>query len=403
MNFSYKAMDKNGKQIAGFVTADSENQANMVIAQRGEILLSIKKSRIKSHKNKSSFLDTFTSVKTMELILFTKQLKTLLKAGIPMLQVLSTLHNQTENPRLKKTTLQISEDIKEGRSIFRSFKQHPAIFSNLYCSMLYAGETSGSLPDVLDRLIYIIMHENKIKSEIKSAMTYPIIVVITLIVAFFVLLLFVIPKFAKIYASAGVDLPLPTTICINLNDFFVHYWMYYLPGVFGLMLFYFYWVKTDSGMYIKDAFLLKLPLIGTLFQKSAMSRFASIFSILQSSGIVILESLNILAGTIGNAAITREFKKISEQLSEGRGISGPLKNAKYFPPMVVDMVAIGEESGTLDDMLKEVSIHYDTEVEYAMKKLTDAIAPILTVGLAVVVGFFALAIYLPMWDMIKIL
>ncbi|MCD4675772.1 MAG: type II secretion system F family protein [Desulfobacula sp.] len=402
MNFAYKAMDKNGKQISGFVTAESEDQANKIIAQRGEIALSIKKSRKSSKKSKTSFMDNFTPIKPMELILFTKQFKTLLKVGVPMLNILSTLHNQTENPRLKKAVLQISEDIQEGRSMVQAFKKHPGIFSNLYCSMIYAGEPSGALPDVLDRLIYIIEHENKIKSEIKSAMTYPIIVVIALVIAFFVLLLFVIPKFAKVYAQAGVDLPLPTVICINMNNFFVQYWMYYIPGIIGSIFLLFQWVKTTKGRYMKDAFLLKIPLLGILFQKAAMSRFASIFSILQSSGIVILESLNILAGTIGNAAITKEFEKISEDLTGGRGISGPLRDAKYFPPMVVDMVAIGEESGTLDEMLKEVSVHYDTEVEYAMKKLTDSIGPILTVGLAVVVGFFALAIYLPMWDMIKL-
>ncbi|MCP3876704.1 MAG: type II secretion system F family protein [Desulfobacteraceae bacterium] len=233
-------------------------------------------------------------------------------------------------------------------------------------------------------------------------MTYPIIVVIMLVIAFFVLLLFVIPKFERIYAQAGVDLPLPTVICISMNNFFVQYWMVYIPGIVGSVLFLINWVKTENGRYMKDAFLLKIPLLGTLILKAVMSRFASIFAILQSSGIVILESLNILAGTIGNAAITKEFEKISEDLTEGKGIADPLKNSKYFPPMVVNMVAIGEESGTMDDMLKEISVHYDTEVEYAIKKLTDAVEPLLTVGLAVVVGFFALAIYLPMWDLIKI-
>ncbi|MCP3873005.1 MAG: type II secretion system F family protein, partial [Desulfobacteraceae bacterium] len=191
MIFAYKAMDKNGKDISGFVTAESEDHANRVIAQRGEIPLSIKVSQQKSEKSHRPFTHMFISVKPLELILFTKQFKTMLKAGVPMLSILSTLHDQTENPHLKKAAFQISADIKEGRSIYRSFKKHPTIFSNLYCSMLYAGESSGSMPEVLDRLIYIIEHENKIRSEVKSAMTYPIIVVIMLVIAFFVLLLFV--------------------------------------------------------------------------------------------------------------------------------------------------------------------------------------------------------------------
>jgi len=403
MNYIYKAIDKNGKDISGFISADSVDHANQLIASRGEIPVSVKQTKRKAAKTKTSFSDRFTTIKARELILFTKQFKTMMKAGVPMLSILSTLHEQTENPRLKKAALEISEDIKEGYSIFHSFKKHKSIFSDLYCSMLYAGESSGSMPDVLDRLIYIIEHETKIKSEIKSAMTYPIIVVIALMIAFFVLLLFVIPKFVGIYSQAGIDLPLPTVICINLNNFFVNYWMYVIAGVVSVVLFYTNWVKTENGKYIRDVTLLKIPLIGTLFLKAAMSRFASIFSILQSSGIVVLESLKILAGTIGNAAITREFDRISEDLTEGKGIAGPLRKSKYFPPMVINMVAIGEQAGTLDEMLSEVSEHYDTEVEYAMKTLADAIGPILTVGLAVVVGFFALAIYLPMWDLIKIL
>jgi len=182
----------------------------------------------------------------------------------------------------------------------------------------------------------------------------------------------------------------------------VNYWYLLVGGLIAIGVSLTFYLKTVQGRFIRDAFLMKLPILGPLFVKAAMSRFASIFSILQSSGVPVLESITILSGTIGNTAISREFDKIFDQLEEGRGISKPLESAKYFTPIVINMVAVGEESGNLDEMLKEVADHYDVEMEYAMKKLTDAIGPVLTIGLAVVVGFFALAIFLPMWDLVGI-
>jgi type IV pilus assembly protein PilC len=217
-----------------------------------------------------------------------------------------------------------------------------------------------------------------------------------------VLLTFVIPKFVNIFLGAGLKLPLPTVICMFLYDFFSEYWYLLLGGVAAMIVALNYYLRTDQGRYVRDAFLMKVPIIGPLFIKAAMSRFASIFAILQSSGVSVLDSMKILSGTIGNTAIARQFDMINERLEEGRGIAVPLKSAKYFTPIVTNMIAVGEESGNLDEMLKEVSDHYDVELEYAMKKLSDAIGPILTIGLAAVVGFFALAIFLPMWDLIKI-
>ncbi|MCP4760672.1 MAG: type II secretion system F family protein, partial [archaeon] len=275
------------------------------------------------------------------------------------------------------------------------------VFSPLYCAMIKAGESSGSLPDVLERLIYIIDHEHKVKSEVKAAMRYPAIVVCCLVVAFFVLLTFVIPKFIAIFEHANIALPLPTKICMLMYNILDHYGLLLLTGVIVLIIALVKIVQTETGRYIYDRLLMDIPLVGHLILKSAMSRFASIFSILQSSGITVLESMEILSDTIGNAAITREFIKVKELLTEGHGISQPLSQAKYFTPMVINMVAIGEESGNLDDMLLEIAVHYDAEVEYSTKGLSETIGPILTIGLAVVVGFFALAIFLPMWDLTK--
>jgi type IV pilus assembly protein PilC len=227
-------------------------------------------------------------------------------------------------------------------------------------------------------------------------------VIIFLAIAFVVLLTFVIPKFVNIFLGAGLTLPLPTKICMVLYQLMSDYWYLIIGGGTAGIVILGYYFRTARGRYLRDSVLMKLPLLGPLFMKAAMSRFASIFSILQSSGVPILDSMKILSGTIGNAAISNEFDTINERLEEGRGIAAPLRSAKYFTPIVINMIAIGEESGNLDQMLGEISEHYDVELEYAMKKLSDAVGPLLTVGLAAVVGFFALAIFLPMWDLIGI-
>ncbi|HUT44050.1 MAG TPA: type II secretion system F family protein, partial [Desulfobacterales bacterium] len=256
-----------------------------------------------------------------------------------------------------------------------------------------------ALPEILDRLTYIIEHEYKVKSDIKSALQYPIIVVSFLVIAFFVLLTFVIPKFVNIFAGAGLKLPLPTKICMALYQFMANYWLLIIGGIFIFAALLVLFLRTKQGQFLKDSLLIKVPIVGQLLLKAAISRFASIFAILHSSGVDILDSMDILTGTIGNAAISHELEGIKNRLEEGRGIAGPLMAAKYFTPMVINMVAIGEETGNLQDMLQEAASHYDTEVEYSMKKMSEAIGPMLTVGLAAVIGFFALAIFLPMWDL----
>jgi type IV pilus assembly protein PilC len=313
--------------------------------------------------------------------------------------LLGILEEQTENPKLRSILGHMHQDIKEGASLYDAFSKHTNVFSPLYCSMIKAGEASGALPEVLERLLYIIEHEHKVKSDIRAALTYPIIVVVFLFTAFLVLITQVIPKFVNIFKNAGLALPVPTQICILIYEFLANYWYFLLGAVVVVGVFLFYYLKTDPGKYTRDAVLMRVPLIGPLFVKSSVSRFASIFSILQASGVDVLESMDILSGTIGNAAVGRELDSIKDRLAEGRGISGPLGQAKYFTPMLINMVAIGEESGNLESMLQDVAEHYDTEVEYSMKKLSEAIGPLLTVGLAAVVGFFALAIFLPMWDL----
>ncbi|MGA3113422.1 MAG: type II secretion system F family protein [Syntrophobacteraceae bacterium] len=400
--FSYTATSETGSSITGTLDADSVDMAANALIGRGLIPLKVAPERgSASGSSMYDFKERLTRVKIPELILFTKQFRTLLKAGVPMLKLLEVLENQTENIKLKKIAAIMRQDIKQGATLYDSFRKHPGTFSPLYCSMLLAGETSGAVPEVLERLTRIIQHEHKVKSDIMSALQYPIMVCISLSVAFFVLLTFVIPKFASVFNAAGLQLPLPTVICMNLYAFVHNYWYLGLMGIAALGFGLSYYLKTESGKYYKDALVLRLPIFGPLFVKAAMSRFASIFAILQASGVPVLDALKVLAGALGNRAIGREFEKIRTRVEEGRGITGPLSSARYFTPMVINMVAVGEESGNLDEMLREVSVHYDDEVAHALSKLSEALGPILIVGLAAVVGFFALAIFLPMWDLTK--
>ena len=405
--FTYKAINENGNPVSGEVEADSEDTALEIISSKGEIPESVVQKRGSARTGKTDFLgpliQMLSPVKPREMILFTKQLRTMVNAGVPMIRILSVVEAQTENKRLKSIIPKISEDIREGSTLSDAFSRHRNVFSSLYCSMIQAGESSGALPNVLDRLIYIIEHEHKVKSDIKAALRYPATVVCFLTVAFLVLLTFVIPKFISIFENAGIELPLPTRVCILMYNILADYWHFMLGGVFLVLVFLILALQTEKGKYIKDRLMMKIPLLGPLFLKAGMSRFASIFSILQSSGVIVLDSMDILTHTIGNTAIKKEFAQIKERLTEGRGISEPLSEEKYFKPIVIKMEAVGEESGNLDEMLNEISLHYDTEVEYSTKALSEAIGPILTIGLACMVGFFALAIFLPMWDLTKMI
>ncbi|PID40765.1 MAG: general secretion pathway protein GspF [Proteobacteria bacterium] len=388
--------------VTGSIDADSVEGATNALASRGYIPQKL----TDASKSGSGFFlvelrEKFTPVKTPELILFTKQLRTLIRSGVPILKLLQVLESQTENIKLKRIIVSISQDIREGGSMYDGFRKYPAVFSSLYCSMLHAGETSGSLTEILERLIYIFDHDNKIKSDIRSAMQYPFIVVISLLVAFVILLTLVIPKFTGIFIKSGLDLPLPTLICMHLYTFLATFWPFLLLSAIGIGILLHIYLQTEEGRFRRDKILLHMPVAGTIIRKAVMARFASVFAILQSSGISVLETMSILSETINNAVLARAFNRIIERLEEGRGIAEPLKVSPYFTPIIINMVAIGEESGNLDEMLQEAASHYDAELEYAMKQIAESVGPLLTVCLAAVVLFFALAIYLPMWDLVQ--
>jgi len=396
-DFNYTAINESGQGVSGAVEAKSAAAAREMIGAKGYIPTKI--SRAKTDIQKGSFADRITTVRTKDLILFTKQFSTMLRAGIPIIDLFKVIEKQTENSKLKLVLMAMGKDIQEGSSLYVSMSRHPKVFSPLFLSMIKAGETSGALPEVLNRLIYIISHEHKVKKDVQGALIYPAIVLVVLTGAFFFLITFVVPKFVTLFAKLTIDLPIPTRICMGLYSFLFEYWIFLLVGTAAGVTGFILYVRTDQGRYVLHKLILAVPIFGVLLIKTSMSRFASIFAILQASGVTVLDSFGILSRTIGNSAISRQFDGIVTKLEQGRGISQPLSQAYYFTPMVVNMVAIGEESGNLEEMLQVISDHYDDEVEYAVAGLSEAILPVLTIGLAGVVLFFALAIFLPMWDL----
>ena len=327
-SFSYQAINEVGVTVSGILEAESADSARTLLSSQGYIPTKVVETGATA---KSSFLSAIKrrlgSVSTPDLIIFTKQFQTLLAAGVPIVRLLQVLENQTQNDTLKTAIALIEEDVKKGSTLTKAMEKHPNIFSTLYLSMVHAGEVSGTVPDILLRLAAIIEHEERVKSDIKSAMQYPIMVMVALGVAFVVLLTFVIPKFADIFTKAGLKLPMPTKVAMFMYQLLSHYWFIVIGGAVLLIIALRYYIKTDQGRYVLDSFLLSLPLIGPLFVKSAMSRFASIFAILQASGVPIMRTMEVLTGTIGNAAISREFDRVRERIKEGQGIAIPLRSA----------------------------------------------------------------------------
>ena len=401
--FSYQAINESGATISGTVEAESLDAAKALLVGNGLIPSKVKLLTAAGQMQWTAGLSrVLQQVKMPELILFTKQFRTMVRAGVPMLSLLKTLESQTENAALRKVIVGMNHDISQGSSLYEAFRKHPNIFSTLYCSMVRAGEASGALPEVMERLINIMEHDYKVRSEIRSALQYPAMVLSFLVLAFFVLLTYVIPKFSNIFMQSGLELPFLTRACILLYNFLTNYWYLFLLITVALITTITLYLRTNEGRLLKDKLLLKMPLIGPLFLKAAMARFASIFSILQSSGVGIIDSMHILAETVHNEAIAQEFEGLLDRLEEGRGISAPLSQSQYFTPIVINMTAIGEETGNMEEMLDDIAAHYDWELTYAVKKFNDSLGPILIVGMAAVIGVFALAIYMPMWDLSRV-
>ncbi|RKY90994.1 hypothetical protein DRQ15_06065 [candidate division KSB1 bacterium] len=400
-NFYYRAINNFGQIVEDVLEAPNLGVVTERLDNWGLTPL-----QIREHKPiQSSFLKKLNEkkIKSDEIVLFTKQLTTLLKAGVPLLSALEALVEQASNSKLRSIIQDIYISVESGNSFSDALDKHRDVFPKLYASSVRAGEMSGSLDEVLERMATMLSYEKETRDKIKSAMRYPIIVVCALVLAFVILILMVIPKFAAMFQQLGATLPLPTRVLIAINDLFQNYGIFIFSAVVALFLVFKRYTKTSKGHFQWDKIKLRLPLFGPLILKNSLSRFAKMFETLNRSGLPILETLGIVAETVGNLAVGEEIRKISLGVQKGEGLARPLRRSELFPPMVVRMIAIGEQSGSLDSMLENISRHYDIEVDYAIKKMTSMIEPLLTVVIGLFVAFLAISIFMPMWNIMGLI
>ncbi|MBU4258637.1 MAG: type II secretion system F family protein [Proteobacteria bacterium] len=396
--YAYKAIAADGSSVSGTVEADSQPLAATQLDKMEYIPISIS-------EKKGMFLDELAlkleRVKIDDLIFFTRQLYTIIKAGIPLLAGLRALEQQTENKKLKKVLGIVAKDVDRGKSFSESLSLHPDVFSELYINMIEAGEVGGSLEEILERLILMIEFSRKTASNLKAAVRYPIMVICSLCAAFGVVITFVIPKFAVIFEASTVELPIPTKIMMFINFLVQNYWYYGALIIGSLVAAFFLYKRHESGRLQLDYLKLKIPILGDVFLKVYMSRFSSMLETLSRSGTSIVTALEVVSRTIGNEYIAHKIRDISEQVKIGKGITNSLRESKIFPPLVLHMVLTGEETGALDDMLAEITSYYEREIDYTVSRMSSYIEPILTVGLGLMVLFIALAIFLPWWNMME--
>jgi len=399
-NYQYKARDNFSKPVSGVMSADDENAVATKLNQLGVTPISITETKQESKVNK--FLSSVVKVKFSDLNMFTRQLATLQKAGLPILLALSALHEQTENKIFKEVIAQISRDIESGLSLSGALGKYPLIFDQLYINMVASGELSGRLDQVLERLATLREHDQTIRLRIKSATRYPLIVVIAIVVGFIILTTLVVPRYAQIYAQYTTALPLPTQILLGINYAVTKLW--WLLIIVGAVVYFLFkrYIRTKLGRLTWDSLKLKVPVFGPLLLKLSISRFTRVTGTLMGSGIPILKILDISSGATGNVVISKAILNIKDNVAEGKGMSEPMKISGLFPPIVTQMVAVGEETGKLDELLIHVSNYYDEQVDYTINNLTSLIEPILIFLLGLAVLFMALGIFLPMWNLMSI-
>lgn len=395
--YKYKARDKFGKVIDGFMEASSSEMVASHLEGLGNIPVFVheKKKNIVSLDS----LPSFTGISREDLILFNRQLSALFSAGIPLLSSLNALSEQTENRRMKEVINTLRNDIEKGSSLSDALARHPKVFSALYLSMIQAGEMAGALDEILNRLATMAEYEKDTRARIKAATRYPKIVIITISVAFIALVTFVIPRFATMFAKFGGTLPLPTRVMIDINYIIHHYWYLVVAVTAAIGMGFHWYTNTKEGRLRWDGLMLRIPVFGPLFLKIAMSRFTHILGMLMRTGVPILDTLKITSDVVGNSLISQEVQKLRVSVIQGNGISQSLKESVVFTPMVTQMISAGEQSGKLDEMMAKVSEYYDLEVEYTLKNLSTLIEPVLIIIIGGMVFFLALSIFLPMWDM----
>jgi type IV pilus assembly protein PilC len=393
--FTYSARANTGEILNGEIE----------LPTRDEVVGYLVRQRLRpiavNSKAKEISIQIGTGIKTREVVIFTRQFATMINSGLPLVQSLTILAEQTENKYFRKIIQQVLLDIQAGQTLADSMRKHPKVFTDLYVNMVAAGEAGGILDTILLRLATFLEKNDALVRKIKGAMTYPAVMLFVVTACTTVLLWKVVPVFAQMFEGAGLALPAPTRVVLALSNFLQSYiWLVvlgFIAFIFGIRQYY----KTDSGQLQIDKLMLKLPVLGNLARKSAVSRFTRTLGTLVSSGVSILDGLQITARTAGNRVVHDAVMKSRASIAQGATISEPLKESGVFPPMVVQMINVGEQTGGLDEMLSKIADFYDDEVDAAVSALTSILEPIMIVVMGIVIGGIVVAMYLPMFDMIN--
>ena len=388
--FEWEGKDRNGKQVRGETRAVGEIQVRAALRRQGVTATRIKKRRMSSGK----------AVRPKDLAIFTRQLATMMKAGVPLLQAFDIVGRGNPNPSVTRLLYDIRTDVETGTSLNVAFRKYPRYFDDLYCNLVEAGEAAGILDQLLDRLAVYMEKTEAMKSKIKSALMYPISVLIVAFVVTAVIMIFVVPAFKEVFANFGADLPGPTLFVIALSEIFVQYWWLIFGGLFGGFYFFMQaWRRSKAMQMVMDRVLLRMPIFGTLVDKSCVARWTRTLATMFAAGVPLVEALNSVGGAAGNSVYRAATVQIQQDVSTGTALTEAMANVKLFPSMVLQMCAIGEESGSVDHMLGKAADFFEAEVDDMVAGISSLMEPIIIVVLGTVIGGIVVAMYLPIFKL----
>ena len=391
ITFLWEGKDKKGKVLKGEIRAAGEAVVNATLRRQGITVTKVKKQSAFASKGK---------ITDKDITLFTRQLATMMKAGVPLLQAFDIVGKGHNNPAVAKLLGDIKADVETGSSLSAAFRKYPLYFDALFCNLVGAGEQAGILDTLLDRLATYKEKIQAIKSKIKSALTYPIAILVVAFAITAIIMIFVIPAFKDLFSGFGADLPGPTLVVIAISDIFVNWWWAIFGSIgFGFWFFFYTWKRSEKMQGTMDRLLLKMPIFGELIRKATIARFARTLSTMFAAGVPLVEALDSVAGAAGNKVYFDATKKIQSEISTGTSLTVAMQNAQVFPNMVLQMTAIGEESGALDSMLSKVADFYEAEVDDAVASISSLMEPVIMVVLGTLIGGLVVAMYLPIFKM----
>jgi len=388
--FSWEGRDKTGKLVKGEMRAGGDAFVNATLRRQGINVIKVRRQRGRMGK----------AITEKDITLFTRQLATMMKAGVPLLQAFDIVGKGHANPSVGRLLMDVKTEVETGSSLAQAFRKHPLYFDALFCNLVAAGEAAGILDSLLDRLATYKEKILAIKSKIKSAMFYPVAVTVVAFVITAVIMIWVIPAFKELFVGFGADLPAPTQFVMNVSDFFVEWWWAIFGGVGGgLWAFFYFWKRSVKMQVVMDRLLLRLPVFGNLVRKATIARWTRTLSTMFAAGVPLVEALDSVAGAAGNYVYYHATKKIQSEVSTGTSLTVAMQASEVFPSMVLQMVSIGEESGSLDAMLAKVSDFFDQEVDDAVEALASLMEPMIMVVIGTLIGGLVVAMYLPIFKM----